>query len=47
MSGGASATPSGTPGRYNVTSDFQMRGKWNLTVMFGNGQRSIFALNVQ
>ncbi len=46
MSGGASATPSGTPGRYNVTADFSMRGKWNFTVIFGNGQRVLIPINV-
>ena len=47
MSGGASAEPSGTPGRYNVESDFQMTGTWNFTVMFANGQRAIFSLKAQ
>jgi len=47
MSGGASATPSGTPGRYNVTSDFEMRGKWNFTVIYGGGQRVLIPINVQ
>lgn len=47
MSGGASATPSGTPGRYNVESDFQMAGTWNFTVKFGGGQQARFALKAQ
>jgi hypothetical protein len=47
MIGGASATPSGTPGRYNVESDFQMRGKWNFQATFGNNQRVMFPINVQ
>lgn len=47
MSGGASATPSGTPGRYNVESDFQMAGTWNFTVKFGNGQQARFSLKAQ
>lgn len=47
MSGGASATPSGTPGRYNIESDFQMVGTWNFTVKFGNGQQARFALKAQ
>ena len=47
MSGGASATPSGTPGRYQVESDFQMVGTWNFTVKFGNGQQARFALKAQ
>ena len=47
MSGGASATPSGTPGRYNVESDFQMVGTWNFTVKFGGGQQARFSLKAQ
>jgi len=47
MSGGASATPSGTPGRYQIESDFQMMGTWNFTVKFGNGQQARFALKAQ
>lgn len=47
MTGGASATPSGTPGRYTVESDFEMRGKWNFGATFGNNQRVMFPVNVQ
>ena len=47
MTGGASATPSGTPGRYTVESDFEMRGKWNFGATFGNNQRVMFPINVQ
>lgn len=47
MIGGASATPSGTPGRYTVESDFEMRGKWNFGATFGNNQRVMFPINVQ
>jgi hypothetical protein len=47
MIGGASATPSDTPGRYNVESDFEMRGKWNFQAAFGNNQRVMFPINVQ
>ena len=47
MSGGASATPSGTPGRYQIESDFQMAGTWNFTVKFGGGQQAKFALKAQ
>jgi len=46
MSGAASATPSGTPGRYDVTGDFSMRGTRNLMVTFGQSQHVPFALNV-
>ena len=47
MSGGASATPTGTPGRYTVEADFQMAGEWNFTVNFGNNQRAKFTLNAK
>jgi hypothetical protein len=47
MIGGASATPSDTPGRYTVESDFEMRGKWNFGATFGNNQRVMFPVNVQ
>jgi hypothetical protein len=47
MTGGAAATPSGTPGRYTVESDFEMRGKWNFQATFGNNQRVMLPLNVQ
>jgi hypothetical protein len=47
MIGGASATPSGTPGRYNVESNFPMRGKWTFQATFGNDQRVMFQVNVQ
>ena len=47
MIGGASATPSSTPGRYTVESDFEMRGKWNFGATFGNNQRVMFPVNVQ
>ncbi len=45
MSAGASAEPSGTPGRYNINADFSMTGKWNLTVIF-KGQRVLIPINV-
>lgn len=47
MIGGSSAAPSGTPGRYNVESEFSMRGTWYFTVTFGKGQRVKFALKAQ
>lgn len=47
MSGGASATPSGTPGRYTIESDFSMIGTWTFTVKFGNNQQARFALKAQ
>jgi hypothetical protein len=46
MSGAASATPSGTPGRYDVAGDFSMPGMWNLMVTFGRSQHVPFALTV-
>ena len=42
-----SASPSGTPGRYDVDSTFQMRGAYATTVTFATGQRAQFTLNVQ
>lgn len=47
MIGGAAATPSGTPGRYNIESNFEMRGKWNFGATFGANQRVMFPINVQ
>lgn len=47
MNAGASATPSGTAGRYNVESDIPMRGKWGFAVNFASGQRAQLAINVQ
>jgi hypothetical protein len=47
MSGGASATPTGTPGRYAVEANFQMAGDWNFTVNFGTNQRVKFTLNAK
>ena len=47
MIGGASATPSATPGRYNVESNFGMRGMWTFQATFGNNQRVMFQVNVQ
>lgn len=47
MVGGASATKTTTPGRYEMDGEFEMRGKWNFSATFGNGQRVMFPLNVQ
>ena len=47
MISGASATPSSTPGRYNVESNFGMRGMWTFQATFGNNQRVMFQVNVQ
>jgi hypothetical protein len=41
------ATPAGTPGRYNVTGDFEMKGAWDLTLQFGSGQKVQMPLKVQ
>lgn len=41
------ATPAGTPGRYAMTGDFEMKGAWNLTATFGNGQKAQLSLKVQ
>ena len=32
------ATPSGTPGRYNVTTDLAMAGPWKVMVTFSGGE---------
>ena len=32
------ATPSGTPGRYNVTTDLSMAGQWKVMVTFTGGE---------
>ncbi len=32
------ATPSGTPGRYNVTTDMSMAGPWKFMIMFSGGE---------
>ncbi len=32
------ATPSGTPGRYNITTDLSMTGPWKFMVMFSGGE---------
>ncbi len=32
------ATPSGTPGRYNVTTDLAMAGPWKIMVTFTGGE---------
>jgi len=32
------ATPSGTPGRYNVTTDLSMAGQWKIMVTFTGGE---------
>lgn len=47
MNAGLAATPSSTAGRYDVSGDFPMRGKWGIGVNFANGQRAQLSLNVQ
>ena len=32
------ATPSGTPGRYNVTTDISMAGPWKFMITFSGGE---------
>jgi hypothetical protein len=34
------ATPSGTPGRYNVTTELSMAGPWKFMVAFSGGETS-------
>ena len=38
MLANSSATPSGTPGRYNVTTDLSMAGQWKVMVTFTGGE---------
>ena len=40
------ATPSGTPGRYNVTTDLSMAGPWKFMVTFSGGETA-FDLTTQ
>lgn len=47
MVGEMSVTPSGTKGRYTVSSTLQMKGQWNTTFTFQNGQKVQFALKAQ
>jgi len=44
MLGNTRVTPSGTPGRYNVTSELSMAGDWKMAVMFGSNQKVEFNL---
>jgi hypothetical protein len=47
MIGEVTVTPTGTPGRFTVTSGFSMLGGWNLKLVYGNGQRVNFAVTAQ
>ena len=38
MLANSSATPSDTPGRYNVTTDLSMAGQWKVMVTFTGGE---------
>jgi YtkA-like len=40
------ATPSGTPGRYNVTTDLSMAGPWKFMITFSGGEAE-FDLSTQ
>ena len=46
MLANTSATPSATPGRYNVTTDLSMAGPWKFTVTFTGGETE-FNLSTQ
>jgi hypothetical protein len=41
------ATPAGMPGRYTVLGTFEMKGAWDLTATFANGQKAQISLKVQ
>jgi hypothetical protein len=47
MVGETTVTSSGTPGRYTVTCRFPMKGQWNTSFTFANGQKAQFALKTQ
>jgi hypothetical protein len=40
-------TPSGTPGRYNMTADLSMAGAWKTVVTFGGNQKVQFDLGAK
>jgi hypothetical protein len=40
-------TPSGTPGRYNMTAELSMAGNWKTTVTFAENQKVQFDLGAQ
>ena len=47
MVGEMSVSPSGTKGRYNVSSTLPMQGQWTTALTFQNGQKTQFALRTQ
>ena len=42
-----SVTPSGTPGRYNMTADLSMAGNWKTVITFGSNQQVQFDLGAK
>ena len=47
MIASVSASKSASPGRYTVTGKFEMKGAYDTTVTFANGQKAQISLKVQ
>jgi predicted small secreted protein len=47
MVASVSASKTATPGRYTVTGNFEMKGGYDTTVTFANGQKAVISLKVQ
>jgi hypothetical protein len=47
MMANTNVTPSGTPGRYNITAEISMAGDWKTVVTFGENQQVQFDLNAK
>jgi hypothetical protein len=47
MVASVSATKTATPGRYAVTGNFEMKGGYDTTITFANGQKAVVSLKVQ
>lgn len=47
MVAAVSATKTATPGRYTVTGNFEMKGGYDTTITFANGQKAQISLKVQ
>jgi hypothetical protein len=47
MVASVSATKTATAGRYTITGDFEMKGAYDTTVTFANGQKAQISLKVQ
>ena len=47
MIGAADATPTGTPGRYEVKGNLTMAGLWKVQIKFGDGKSVRFSLKAE